>query len=1106
MKNNPSFIAFRHKCFCPSGPGLRLWLLLAALWLCPQLLPAQQTRSGVHLTRTTVDEVMNYIEEHSDYTFLYNDKTVDRTRRVSVDNAAGDIRAILDAVFAGTDVRYDIRDNQIILSEKRPQKQAGRDDMIAGRVTDQNGVPLAGVSILVKGSARGTTTDVSGRFVLRIEPGDVLVASYLGYESVEVAADSRTGVEIRMQESSKALDAVVVTALGIKRSEKALSYNVQGVQGEDMNIVKDANFMNSLAGKVAGVSINASAGGVGGATRVVMRGTKSISGNNNALYVIDGVPILNVTGGSVDSEYGLAGGEGISDINPEDIESVNVLTGPSAAALYGSAAANGVVLINTRKGSAGKPKITVSNNTTFSNPFMMPEFQNTYGNKIGIYASWGEKLAKPSSFDPADFFNTGALVQNNVSLSTGNDRHQTYISAGTTNGMGILPNHEYSRYNFTFRSVTKLWRDRLTLDYGGSYIIQRNQNMSAQGKYFNPLTAVYTFPRGEDFSTVQAYERFDTGRNMFLQYWPWGDQAMNMQNPYWVQYRNMRTNKRDRYMLNLNAKYQVNDWLNIAGRVRIDNTVGENEKKYWASTIQLFAGENGSYFANKQHVKLFYGDVIANVDKRLGKDFTLAANVGASWSRERSDLVGGGGKLDIANFFTLNNIIKEYRTLEQNRKHSMLTVSAFANLELGWRSMLYLTATARNDWASSQSGTEQLSFFYPSVGLSAVVTEMVRLPRWISFLKLRGSYAEVGSPLPQYLSSATYQFNSSTGYYETYTRFVPDKLYPEMTRSWEVGMDLRLWQERLTLDITYYKSNTNKQTFQIPISGSSGYSSMVVQSGCVQNKGVEAVLGVKLRSGDFSYNASFAYTLNRNKIKSMVPYYTTLDGQVGSLNQITKSNIDGGAASFLLREGGTMGDLWTKNVIKKDEDGNYLVNAGGKLEIAALSQKVGSVLPKYTLSMNNDFRYKGFRAGFQLHARVGGKVLSATQAYLDGYGVSKASAAARDNGGVPVNQGKVDAETWYTTIGTGKVYSHYIYNATNIRLQEASIGYTLPKRWFRDVCSIDISLVGRNLWLIYCKAPFDPESASSTDTYYQGIDFFMQPSLRSYGFSVKLNF
>lgn len=1105
MKNYASSIAFAHKCFGRFGAVVRWGVLAALLWLCPQSLPAQQTRGGVRFTRATVDEVMNYIEEHSDYTFLYNDKTVDRTRRVSVENAAGDIRAVLDAVFAGTDVQYTIRDNQIILSEKRPKKQAD-EGTVSGRVTDPNGAPLVGVSILVKGTVRGATTDVAGRFALRADPGEVLAASYLGYETVEIPVASRTFVEIRLRESSEALDAVVVTALGIKRSEKALSYNVQGVKGEDMNVVKDANFMNALAGKVAGVAINAGAGGAGGATRVVMRGTKSLSGDNNALYVIDGVPVLNVTGGSVDNEYGLAGGEGISDINPEDIESVNVLTGPSAAALYGSAAANGVVLINTKKGSAGKPKITVSNNTTFSNPFLLPRFQNTYGNKIGIYASWGERLARPSSFDPAGFFNTGSLVQNNFSLSTGNERHQTYLSAGTTHAAGILPNHKYSRYNFTFRSVAKLWRDRLTLDYGGSYILQNNQNMSAQGKYFNPLTAVYTFPRGENFATVQAYERFDTRRNTYVQYWPWGDQAMNMQNPYWVQYRNMRINKRSRYMLNLNAKYRITDWLDVAGRVRIDNTIGENEKRYSASTIQLFAGENGSYFANKQHVKLFYGDVIANVDKRLGRHFTLAANVGASWSREHSDLVGGGGKLDIANFFTLRNVQKEYRTLEQSRKHSMLTVSAFANVEVGWRGMLYLTGTIRNDWASSQANTESLSFSYPSVGLSAVVSEMVGLPRWISFLKVRGSYAEVGSPLPQYLSSATYQFNSSTGYYETYTRFVPEKLYPEKTDSWEVGMDLRLWQERLTLDLTYYESNTNKQTFQIPISSASGYSSMIVQSGCVQNRGVEAVLGVKLRAGEFSYRGSLAYTLNRNRIKSMVPYYTTLDGQVKSLDQITKSNIDGGAASFILREGGTMGDLWTKNVLMKDEDGNYLVTEAGKLQIDAQTQQVGSVLPKYTLSMNNDFRWKGFRAAFQLHARVGGKVLSATQAYLDGYGVSKASADARDRGGVPVNQGRVDAETWYTTVGTGKVYSHYIYSATNIRLQEASIGYTLPKRWFRDVCSIDISLVGRNLWMIWCKAPFDPESASSTDTYYQGVDFFMQPSLRSYGFSIRLNF
>ena len=328
-----------------------------------------------------------------------------------------------------------------------------------------------------------------------------------------------------------------------------------------------------------------------------------------------------------------------------------------------------------------------------------------------------------------------------------------------------------------------------------------------------------------------------------------------------------------------------------------------------------------------------------------------------------------------------------------------------------------------------------------------------------------------------------------------------------MTRSWEVGMDLRLWQERLTLDITYYKSNTNKQTFQIPISGSSGYSSMVVQSGCVQNKGVEAVLGVKLRSGDFSYNASFAYTLNRNKIKSMVPYYTTLDGQVGSLNQITKSNIDGGAASFLLREGGTMGDLWTKNVIKKDEDGNYLVNAGGKLEIAALSQKVGSVLPKYTPLDEQRLPLQGIPRRFPAPCPRW------RQGAFGDAGLSRRLRRVESLGRSPRQRRRPLSirARWTPRRGTPRSAPARSIRTTstmrlNIRLQEASIGYTLPKRWFRDVCSIDISLVGRNLWLIYCKAPFDPESASSTDTYYQGIDFFMQPSLRSYGFSVKLNF
>ena len=979
---------------------------------------------------------------------------------------------------------------------------------LKGVVKDVKNEPLIGVNVLIKGTTTGAITDLDGAFTLNVKKGDILVISYTGYETQEVVVKDNSPLNIVLKENLTELNEVVVTALGIKKETKALTYNVQEIKAAELVTVKDANFMNALSGKIAGVTINSTSSGVGGGARVVMRGTKSISGNNNALYVVDGIPLPNLSSTQPSDLYTGMGqsGDGIATLNPDDIESISVLTGAAAAALYGSDAANGVVMITTKKGEVGKLSVSVSNSTTFSSPFVLPEFQNTYGSETGEYASWGQKLVTPTSYDPADFFQTGFNVNNSISLSTGTETNQTYFSASTVNARGIVHNNDFERYNFSVRNSSDMLNNRLHMDLSFMYMRINEQNMLSQGQYFNPLVPIYLFPRGDDIAKYQTFERYNASRNFKTQYWPYGDQGMMMQNPYWITERDKFNNNKDRFLTGLGLKFDITDWMNISARLKYDGTKETRTKKYNASTAALFAGSDmGAYYKDEVSTTQIYADAMLNVDKYIG-DFSLKATLGTSIRDMQYNYSSLGGPLQsTANLFTYGNLNKNSIRLAQNGYHDQ-TQAIFATIQAGYKSMVYVDVTGRNDWASQLANSPESSFFYPSVGLSAVVTEMVKLPRWISFLKLRGSYAEVGSPLPQYLSSATYQFNSSTGYYETYTRFVPDKLYPEMTRSWEVGMDLRLWQERLTLDITYYKSNTNKQTFQIPISGSSGYSSMVVQSGCVQNKGVEAVLGVKLRSGDFSYNASFAYTLNRNKIKSMVPYYTTLDGQVGSLNQITKSNIDGGAASFLLREGGTMGDLWTKNVIKKDEDGNYLVNAGGKLEIAALSQKVGSVLPKYTLSMNNDFRYKGFRAGFQLHARVGGKVLSATQAYLDGYGVSKASAAARDNGGVPVNQGKVDAETWYTTIGTGKVYSHYIYNATNIRLQEASIGYTLPKRWFRDVCSIDISLVGRNLWLIYCKAPFDPESASSTDTYYQGIDFFMQPSLRSYGFSVKLNF
>jgi TonB-linked SusC/RagA family outer membrane protein len=385
---------------------------------------------------------------------------------------------------------------------------------LSGIVKDDKGDPLIGVNVSFKGSPTGTVTGLDGRFSILAAKGNIIEFSYVGYTTKYITVGDASSLTVVLEEDAKALDEVVVTALGIKRAEKALSYSVQQVKSDAINDVKDANFVNGLTGKVAGVSINRSSSGIGGATRVVMRGAKSIVGNNNVLYVVDGMPIGNPSKGEINNDYSTpGGGEGISDFNPEDIESLSILTGPAAAALYGSSAANGVILINTKKGQEGKLKISISNNTEFMTPYVMPEFQNRYGNAKGSYKSWGEMLQQPSTFRPKDFFKTGANIMNAANFSVGNKNNQTFVSVATTNSTGIIPNNEYYRYNFTLRNTASMLNDKLHLDLGASYVLQGDQNMLSAGRYFNPLVPLYLFPRGEDFEAVKVYERYDTNRN-----------------------------------------------------------------------------------------------------------------------------------------------------------------------------------------------------------------------------------------------------------------------------------------------------------------------------------------------------------------------------------------------------------------------------------------------------------------------------------------------------------------------------------------------------------------------------------------------------------------
>lgn len=863
--------------------------------------------------------------------------------------------------------------------------------------------------------------------------------------------------------------------------------------------------MNSLAGKVAGVNISASSAGVGGATRVVMRGPKSINSSNQALYVIDGVPMFNVNNGATEGKFSVQpSGEGISDINPDDIESMTVLSGPAAAALYGSAAAQGVIMITTKSGKEGKLSVTISNSSQAIRPFVLPRFQSDYINRKGETASWGDKIASPyGAYDPTQFFRTGMNIQNTVAINIGNEKSRTYLSLGTTNARGILPNSGYDRYNVTVRNSTNFLQDRFTLDVSLNYVNAQDKNLMAQGEYYNPLPMVYLYPRGENFESVRLFETYNPLRKIYEQNWGYGS-LLSSQNPYWMLYRMVRTNARERYMAAGSLKAKVTDWLDITGRVRYDNAQVKAEDKRHASTANIFAHSPYGYYSfSNGFERAVYGDVIATVNYNFGEDFSLSGNVGGS-SNYTSNRVEGfkGGLRAPSNIFNPQAIdyaagTKENSPSFKGEKH--LINSLFGSAELGYKSTYYLSVTGRNDWDSALAGTAHESFFYPSVGLSAVLSEYIpaNYRKYVSYLKLRGSWASVGSAITPTLSSDyRYRFSAETGGYETTTYKFPETFYPERTNSWEIGLTgkfFRVWD----VDLTLYRSNTTNQTFLRPIAAAEGFNNEYIQAGNIQNQGIELSTGLSLQWGNFHWNPRYTFSANRNKVVSLLPDETEV---------IKKGGLDG--IGVILKKGGTMGDVYDYTSIKRDQEGYPLVE-NNTIVREELKNPVyrGTTLPLANMGLVNDFEWKGLSLGFMISARIGGIVMSQTQAYLDQYGVSAASAQLREAGGVPINLSRLSAEEYYLrTAGPKPLWTNYIYSATNVRLQQAYIGYTLPASWLANKATLSLGLNANNLLMIYNKAPFDPELSASTGTYYQGFDFFMQPAMRSVGFNAKLQF
>ena len=1085
-------------------------LFLVVLQLSAENSYAQRMRIAISMSNVSVEQVLNKIEETSDYVFLYNDETIQKSRIVSVRSKSGKITDILDDIFKGTDISYTVIDKQIILSKSNKVNQTAKAIQIKGTVKDALGEPLIGVSVLVKGISNGTVTDLDGRFSLNVSVGDILEFSYVGYAAQSVTVKNATPLDIVLSEDAQALDEVVVTALGIKREAKALTYNVQEIKAAGITKVKDANFVNSLSGKIAGVTINQSSSGTGGSSRVVMRGTKSLFGENNALYVLDGIPMQGLRTKQSDNFYEsveVADGDGISNINPEDIESMSVLTGASAAALYGNRGANGVILITTKKGAIGKPRISYSNSTSFSRPFVTPEFQNTYGRKEGEFKSWGDKLEKPSTYNPLDFFQTGFNTMNSIAVSTGTETNQTHISFGAVNSEGIIDNNKYNRYNFTFRNSWDIVKNVLSMDMGLFYIKQNNQNSNGQGMYYNPLVPIYLFPPSDDINKYAVYERYDADRNFKTQYWPYGNQGLGMQNPYWIINRNMFNTDRDRYIISLSMKWNITNWLNIIGRARIDNAYTDFERKLYASTDGLFAKSQGNYMNQEDKNTSTYLDFLVNVDKKFGENYHLLVNLGGSFYDEKykSDTFEGN-LVGVPNFFHPSNIPSTESNYNKSELHTQ-TQSIYGKAEIGYRNFLYADVTGRIDWFSTLVGTSKEYVCYPSAGLSVILSEILPLPeKIISFWKIRGSYAQVGNPPSAYLPYATVALENGNA---TSANFTPaSHLKPEMTKAFEFGMDLRLFQNKLNIAATYYNSNTYNQLFKYELPPSTGYAFAYENAGKVNNWGIELSVGFNQDLGPVQWNSNLIYSMNRNEIKELLPEYVT-DRTTGmtvkSPTEFSVATAD--SYRMILKKGGSMSDIYATK-LKQDLHGNILITNGGVSAEENTFIKVGSAAPKYNLGFRNSFSWKGLELDFLIDARVGGEVISATQALMDQFGVSQQTADARDNKGVVVNKGKLDAEQYYGTVASGKtgLLAHYVYSATNVRLREMSLSYMLPSKWFGEKLNISLSLTGHNLLMFYNKAPFDPELTANTGTYYQGFDYFMPPSLRSFGFGVKVNF
>ena len=1119
---------------------MRLHSILLLTVLLHTGIAAFSQKISIHEKNIPLSKVFSLIQQQAGFSFLYDNYLLKQAKNINIDVKDASIREVLDECLKNLPLTYVVSEKIIVIKEKPAPAVVVAPvlQIMEGTVRDENDALLANASVYIKELKVATQTNSAGFFSIeKIPPGTYMVTfSFIGFapEQKQVkVGDATATVSVKLAHADNNLQEIsVVTALGITRKSRTLTYSAQSVSGEELSTVKSTNVLNSLNGRVSGIQVNRTSGGAGGSVRIVLRGDKSTR-NSQPLYVIDGLPIINPIGGPNAGLYNGSPDEGDipSTLNPDDIESINVLKGASASALYGSQGSNGVILINTKRGKSGQTSLNYSSSLTFDKSFLLPDLQYDYAQSTppdatspGSEDSWGAKGAtQPGKNYVKNFFQTGITFINSINLSSGKEHSSNYLSYSNTDNKGVIPGSTYKENTLGFRQSSKLLDDRLTFEGAFLGTIQDIHNRPAPGVYYNPLTGLYMLPRGLDFNAYNKYEYFSPSRYLNAQNWwninydkdlvsgGWGGQDYQ-QNPYWVINRNLIDNRNQNVYASVSLKYLLSNWLTLQARGNINSFINQYERRIYATTQSTLARFNGGFISNRNENTTLYGDVLISGERKLHRELGFNFTAGLSIQDQKGKSMFISGTPTVPNVFLESALERSTLTIT-NDAVSRQIQSVFGTVQFSYRNKFFLDITDRNDWSSTLAftPTEKKGYNYYSVGVNGILSEWLRLPQAVDFAKLRISYAAVGNDIAAFSTYPLYFFNTGIATPPTSRPINVPGFYlkPEKNKSLEIGTQWTFLQNRFSLDITWYKSNIINQYFKgitVPPSLGAG-GTADVNGGNIQNTGIEIVATSKIiRKQLFSWTATLNFSHNKNRIVELF----NSDIAVNS-DPDQKYRLEGGSGGNIgvLKLNGSYGDMYGR-AFKRDAAGHIVVNASTGIPYLSDEVYLGNPNPTYIIGLNNAFTLHNLTIRFLIDAKLGSKVLSITEAYLDQMGVSKRTGDVRDNGGTvnipnavdeagrPVNA-SIDAKTYYKTIG-GKtpVEGSYLYDGDAIRLREFSVSWRFALKT-RSVKELRLGLVGNNVCFFLKKSPFDPEQVAGVNPGGTGVDVFGLPAYRSVG-------